>query len=837
MQQLWDDVTAFKPAASRQQSAEIFLICQGYKAPTKLDPALTDPKRVFEAVEGETTGGDISAAASSVTVFHKNWDKPRRQRGGYDMEHLDATMRHIESVSDFVSAGVKDAIQILSSSTGLVFECDNCRDAEVKAQTDIKCNCKFFMHHPLTRPEIKECVSDLKLLSKSDFKGLLTWRTKMQDALTAQQEQLDYEKSTVDTANIAGSESDDDGIMSEDSEKEEAEIQAEIAELKERRQRERKRRKKKERTLVAKRRKQSALGMDLNAIDVPEHDKFFSLASITSGGDLNAVSEVNLDHVTDEQLFGGSDDDQDVVVGDVTEDNDSENEDEATRTHRLERDLDEAYNEYLQTTKNGLAKSGTKLAKRSKKAQRQKVVEEAHEDQEMALMGADQIAHDTKAYAKLLQGGGEDSDDDGDAATSEEEEGDSDGFDDEPMTPKEHASRSKNIFAKPKESNPLIHKFADEPTSVKTARWFSNPLFANIGKAAEDAAVKASTTIVADLLDNVKLQSTDANDMKPIAGEDVFASMPKTDKQRRHDRRLKQMERDERKKSRRAKKVGDTDTDFQLVEGTVNDSEEEVTADQKLEFLSDSKRKKVMEARDLIKAGMGTVVDQENQKIANSGVEIVSQEDTESSGKQPIPIMDDRKYDSEHEDYDSDDYVKTLALGTMLLRRSKEKAFVDASYNRFAWNDPAGLPDWFVDDENKHHRPQLPIPPALMAKLKEKMMALSTRPIAKVAEARARKSKRAKTKLAAAKKQAEAVANSSEMSEAMKLKAISKALQGQDSKRPSKKYIVAKKGRANTGVKGAKLVDKRLKSDTRSMKRAEKRKNSGKAGSSKKRRK
>jgi AdoMet-dependent rRNA methyltransferase SPB1 len=193
-----------------------------------------------------------------------------------------------------------------------------------------------------------------------------------------------------------------------------------------------------------------------------------------------------------------------------------------------------------------------------------------------------------------------------------------------------------------------------------------------------------------------------------------------------------------------------------------------------------------------------------------------------------LEVVDDRKYDSDHEEYDSDDYAQTLALGTMMLRRSKEKALVDASYNRYAWNDPNDLPEWFVDDENKHYRPQLPIPPALIAKMKEKMLALSAKPIAKVAEARARKQKRAKTKLAAAKKQAEALANNSDMSEAMKLKAISKALRGQDAKRPGKSYVVAKKGRGAKGAKGVKVVDKRMKSDKRSMERTEKKRSKGK---------
>jgi hypothetical protein len=51
---------------------------------------------------------------------------------------------------------------------------------------------------------------------------------------------------------------------------------------------------------MAKKRRHAALGMDLNAIDVPDHDQVFSLATLTSKGDLELVSEINLDQVTDE---------------------------------------------------------------------------------------------------------------------------------------------------------------------------------------------------------------------------------------------------------------------------------------------------------------------------------------------------------------------------------------------------------------------------------------------------------------------------------------------------------------------------------------------------------
>ena len=53
--------------------------------------------------------------------------------------------------------------------------------------------------------------------------------------------------------------------------------------------------------------------------------------------------------------------------------------------------------------------------------------------------------------------------------------------------------------------------------------------------------------------------------------------------------------------------------------------------------------------------------------------------------------------------------------------------------------------------------------------------------------------------------------------ETMKLKQISKALRSDD-KGGGKEYVVAKKGRK--GVKGATMVDKRMKNDKRSMERS-----------------
>ncbi|KAG6911887.1 hypothetical protein DXG01_000134 [Tephrocybe rancida] len=177
--------------------------------------------------------------------------------------------------------------------------------------------------------------------------------------------------------------------------------------------------------------------------------------------------------------------------------------------------------------------------------------------------------------------------------------------------------------------------------------------------------------------------------------------------------------------------------------------------------------------------------------------------------------------------------AEAITIAQQLVNRQTTKTqLINDGFNRYSLNSKDDLPSWFLDDEAKFYKPNLPITKEAVMALREKQRALDARPIKKIAEAKARKKFKAHQRLEKALKKAEGVNSTADMSEREKAQQIEKLMRkglssGQKAKKDIK-VVVAKgahkgiKGRPK-GVKGRyAMVDSRMKKEVRAKKRTEK---------------
>ncbi|CAM9642649.1 unnamed protein product [Chrysoparadoxa australica] len=774
LQQFFESYHAVKPASSRSQSAEIFLVGVGYLAPDSIDPRMLDPEFVFnqDFEEGMKKG---------VNIFHKKYDQHnKRKRGGYS-DDLGMTMTRTATATTFVEA--EDPVQLLTDTHVIKFGP----------------GCEVYRSHAATTPLILTLCEDLRILGKGDFKSLLKWRLALREyraeLLKAGEESSEEEEKVV--LSLAAP-------VPLTEEEQEQKIQDEIKDLRLQMLAEKKRDKKKARAAAAKLRERIAMGMEAQGAEAPQEPTIFSLATLKKGGDVEAVREVSLAELKGMQVSYSEEESEEE---EEAQERGSDYDSDAEAAAMLEEDLEAAYNTYL-SAKDKDGQAGTRMAKRSKKVKDAKAAEEMEED--ATLYDGDQ-----QRYLEMLAGKGKI------------------GHQISMMNGDEEDSCASSGSDSETEGGGLISGIldGDEKKRAITSQWFDNDIFAGAEEALEQAKEKDRRAAEAEASRKAAKQGGDGRGAKRArqqtsskAGSDdeddgdsgdevgvasqVLASMPMTDKEKRKEKRKKAAERRERSVRKRDKALGDD---------ALHDRMEVVPADDALENMDREARAKALKAREMIKRGMGRALTDGDEE---EGFEVEPAEYIKSV----LPRMDDsvtcfqrrRKYDSEEELYDDEDRARQLALGTMILRKHRAKEMVDASYNRYAWNDPKNLPDWFLDDETKHNRPQVPIPSAVMEQMRAKFISLASKPIKKaswhhtrhslladcqldlsptqVAEARARKRKRAAQKLTQAKKQATALASNPDMTERQKLKAVQKAMsKGHSTDKPSKMYVVAKK--------------------------------------------
>ena len=173
-QQLFNKVEATKPPSSRNVSAEIFVVCRGFKAPKRIDPRLLDARSVFQELDDSATN-----AKAVPRVF--NPEVKRRHREGY--EEGNYTQYKEAPASEFVQS--TDPIAILGTVNRLSF-------ARLNGENEVLAAALYRL--PDTTSEIRTCCADLKVLGRKEFKLLLTWRLKVRELLGFTQKKIAEEE-------------------------------------------------------------------------------------------------------------------------------------------------------------------------------------------------------------------------------------------------------------------------------------------------------------------------------------------------------------------------------------------------------------------------------------------------------------------------------------------------------------------------------------------------------------------------------------------------------------------------------------------------------------------
>lgn len=293
-QQLFRHVQATKPQASRHESAEIFVVCQGFLAPDKVDNKFFDPKFAFKEVE-------VQAKTVTELVTKK---KPKAE--GY--AEGDLTLYHRTSVTDFLRAA--NPVDFLSKASEISL------DDEELAQ------------HPATTEDIRMSCQDIKVLGRKELRSLLNWRTKLRrhvaKKLKEQAKALDINLSSGEEEEEGEEESTAGTVRQPSEEEEEEQLNRTLAEMKAQEVAELKRKKKKLLREQRKQRERVELKMDLPGVSIADEGEtgMFSLRTIrghqllkeVTQGDMSAADTFLSDLPRDDIYVSESEEEDDASL-------------------------------------------------------------------------------------------------------------------------------------------------------------------------------------------------------------------------------------------------------------------------------------------------------------------------------------------------------------------------------------------------------------------------------------------------------------------------------------------------------------------------------------------
>lgn len=180
MHQLFDRVHATKPAASRAESAEIYVLCRDFRAPRSIDPRLLNPKFVFKDLGAAPEASANDRPDLFLNTVMKDMKKQKRHRGGYEDGATTLFLR--KSALSFCQASRPVAMLVETSQLSFeptVMVADGL-DGDVSNRT-----ARLLASLPETTAEVLSCCEDLKVLARREFKLLLKWRVAARQRLSA----------------------------------------------------------------------------------------------------------------------------------------------------------------------------------------------------------------------------------------------------------------------------------------------------------------------------------------------------------------------------------------------------------------------------------------------------------------------------------------------------------------------------------------------------------------------------------------------------------------------------------------------------------------------------
>ncbi|KAM0670476.1 hypothetical protein ACQRIU_000871 [Beauveria bassiana] len=320
LNQLFTHVEATKPPSSRNVSAEIFVVCRGYKAPKRIDPRFLDPRSVFAELAGATPNNEAKVYNPEVK---------KRKRDGYD--EGDYTLYKEVPASEFIHT--MDPIAILGSCNKLSFQQPLNGDVALAALDKL----------PETTPEIRDCCSDLKTLGRRDFKLLLKWRLRVRDIFGLATKEKAVAAASEEVAEV--------GEMDE-----ELQIQEELQAMRDRDSAKKKREKRRENE----KRQKEIVRMQMNMISPMDigmeeagpigEDAMFALKTADKTEAMRRLNRGKMATITDAKPVDDRDSASDSDESDYEED-------------RLERDLDSMYENYKERKAESDAKYRAKKAR------------------------------------------------------------------------------------------------------------------------------------------------------------------------------------------------------------------------------------------------------------------------------------------------------------------------------------------------------------------------------------------------------------------------------------------------------------------------------------------